>query len=190
MGLVRNLALEKFSGIHRMTPAKTLSNRGEGAKLALPCSQIELMNILNITVGPSSSNWWKQRHRPALEHWAELPKSSWRVGGMRIWAKRSRPWWVHPLRQCTWANGSSPSPAGLWRNKHRRKQVPLNVIDCCMAGIEWGATGIAPGFITTACSGFLETYSLWMDTLLNLDIVGRDFGPSPKQCALLSLRCG
>ena len=31
MGLARNLALEKFPGIHRMTPAKTLSNRREGA---------------------------------------------------------------------------------------------------------------------------------------------------------------
>ena len=56
MELARNLALEKFPGIHRMTPAKTLSNRGDGAKLALPCSQIELMNILNITVESSSSN--------------------------------------------------------------------------------------------------------------------------------------
>ena len=31
MGLGRNLALEKFPGIHGMTPVKTLSNSGEGA---------------------------------------------------------------------------------------------------------------------------------------------------------------
>ena len=31
MMLARNLALRKFPGIHRMTPAKTLSNSGEGA---------------------------------------------------------------------------------------------------------------------------------------------------------------
>ena len=30
IGLARNLALEKLSGIHKNDPAKTLSNRGEG----------------------------------------------------------------------------------------------------------------------------------------------------------------
>ena len=31
MGLARNLTLGKFPGIHKMTPAMTLSNRGGGA---------------------------------------------------------------------------------------------------------------------------------------------------------------
>ena len=31
MGLARNLALEKFPGIHKDDPVKTLSNNGEGA---------------------------------------------------------------------------------------------------------------------------------------------------------------
>ena len=123
------------------------------------------MNILNITIEPSSSNWWKQRQRHTSEHWTEPPKSSWRVEGMRIWAKRSRPWWVHPLKQSTWANGSSPTSAKLGRNKHRIKLVPLNVGDSCMAGADCGTTG------PTACTGFLGTYSLWMDTLINPDIV-------------------
>ena len=37
-GLARNLALGKFPGICKMTPAKTPSNRGEGA---FPCSQTD-----------------------------------------------------------------------------------------------------------------------------------------------------
>ena len=36
-----------------------------------------------------------------------------------------------------------------------------------------GPLAVAPGFIPTACTVFLGTYSLWMDILLSLDIVGR-----------------
>ena len=93
--------------------------------------------------------------------------------GVRIWEKRSRLWWVHPLKQSTWANESSPTPAGLGMNKHRIKLVPRIVVDSCMAGADWGVIGSAPGFIPTACTAFLGNYSLWMDTLLSLDIVGR-----------------
>ena len=32
---------------------------------------------------------------------------------------------------------------------------------------------VAPGFIHTACTGRLRTYSLWMNALLSLDIVAR-----------------
>ena len=42
-----------------------------------------------------------------------------------------------------------------------------------MAGADCRATGSGTKFIPNACTGFLETYSLWMDTLLSLDIVGR-----------------
>ena len=41
MGLARNLALEKFPGIHKNDPVKTLSNSGEGAQIDLACSQID-----------------------------------------------------------------------------------------------------------------------------------------------------
>ena len=36
-----------------------------------------------------------------------------------------------------------------------------------------GPLAVAPGFIPTACTGFLDSYSLWIDVLLGLDIVGR-----------------
>ena len=36
---------------------------------------------------------------------------------------------------------------------------------------------MAQGFIPTACTGCFQTYSFWMDTLLSLDIGGRDGGP-------------
>ena len=37
-----------------------------------------------------------------------------------------------------------------------------------------GPMAVAPGFISTACTGFLGNYSLWMDTLFSIDIVERD----------------
>ena len=36
-----------------------------------------------------------------------------------------------------------------------------------------GPLAVTPGFIPTACTSIFGTYSLWMDTLLSLDIVGR-----------------
>ena len=130
------------------------------------------MNILYITIEPSTSNWWKLRQRPTAEHWTELPKSSWSVGGMRISAKRSRPWWVHPLKQFTWVNGSSPTPAREGKKEHRSKQVSEYGWWLYGWGRLWGhwqCTRIYP------YSLYWHFWNLffWMDTLLNLDIVGR-----------------
>ena len=36
-----------------------------------------------------------------------------------------------------------------------------------------GSLAVAPGFIPAACTGFLGFYSLWIYTLLSLDIAGR-----------------
>ena len=36
-----------------------------------------------------------------------------------------------------------------------------------------GPVAVAPEFITTACTGYVETYSVWMGTLLTLDIEGK-----------------
>ena len=123
------------------------------------------MNILNITIEPSSSNWWKQRQRPSSKH-------CWRVGGVRIWGKWSRPWWINPLKQSIWANGSSPTSVGLGRNQHRTKLVPLNVVDSCMAGADLGATGGGTR-IYPYCMYWLFFNLFSLDTLLILDIVGR-----------------
>ena len=48
----------------------------------------------------------------------------------------------------------------------------LTIADCQPEQTE-GPLSVAPGFIPTACTGFFGTYSLWMDTFLSLDIVGR-----------------
>ena len=45
----------------------------------------------------------------------------------------------------------------------------------CLGQTE-GPLAVAPGFIPTACTGFLGTYSLWMNTLISLEIVGMTFG--------------
>ena len=63
-----------------MTPARTLSNRGEGgSNLDLPCSQIdEYLKYHHRTFIQELMG--KQRQRPASEHWTEFPRSSCRVG--------------------------------------------------------------------------------------------------------------
>ena len=94
-----------------------------------PCPVVRLITILNIAIEPSFRRGW--RHWQKLEHWTELPKSSWRMEGGRIWARKSGPWEVHPLRQYAWANGSSPNPAGLVMKVHGIKLVLLNVVDNC-----------------------------------------------------------
>ena len=45
------------------------------------------------------------------------------------------------------------------------------------------------GFVSTICTGFLGSYSLWIYTLFNLDVVGRvlDFPQSRVPCPLLGL---
>ena len=45
-------------------------------------------------------------------------------------------------------------------------------------------------FVYTACTGFLGSYSLWMYTLLNLDVVGRalDFPQGRVPYLLLGLK--
>ena len=53
-----------------------------------------------------------------------------------------------------------------------------------------GPLAVAPGFIPTACTGFFNTYSLWVDTLLSLDIAERSLDLPPEPCALPSLRGG
>ena len=98
------------------------------------------MTILNIIIEPPSSNWWKQMQRYTVEHWTEPPKSSRRGGGVRKWAKRSRPWWGYSLKQFTWANGSPATLAWQQGNQHRTKLRPLNVGDSCMAGTDCGDT--------------------------------------------------
>ena len=69
-GLARNLALEKFPGIHK-EDLKAIEERGPN----WPCLVVRLMVILNITIEPSSNNRWKQKHRPTSQHWTELPRS-------------------------------------------------------------------------------------------------------------------
>ena len=120
-------------------------------------------------------------------HW--LPKSSWRVRRLRMWTKRSRPWWVHPLTQSTWANGSSSTPAGQRRNQHRSKLVPLNVGDSCMAGADCRATG-SGSRAYSYCLYWLFGNPFSFDGYLAQPRYSRvGLGPSPSMC-LPSLRSG
>ena len=116
-----------------------------------------------------------------MEHWIELPKSSQRVGGVRIWTKRSRPWRVHSLKQFTWTNRSSPTPAGLERNKHRTKLVPLNVGDSRsrLRSHWWWPQELFPLYWLFGILFSLEGY------LVQPRYSREGLGPSSKQCALL-----
>ena len=51
---------------------------------------------------------------------------------------------------------------------------------------------MALGFISTACTGSIGSYSLWMYALLSLDVVGRalDFSQGRVPCPLLGLEGG
>ena len=86
------------------------------------------------------------------------PKVQLKSGGVRIWTRRSRPSWVHPLKQSTLANGSSTTPGRQESNKHRSKLVPLNVGDSAMAGSDWGVTGSGTRIYPYASTGFLGMY--------------------------------
>ena len=46
---------------------------------------------------------------------------------------------------------------------------------------------VALGFVSTACTGFLGSYSIWMHTFLSLDVGGRalDFPQGRVPCPLL-----
>ena len=147
------------------------------------------MNNLNITKKHSSSNWWKQqRHTSQL--WNDLSKSNWRVEGVRIWTKRSRPWWVHLLKQFNWANGSSPTPVRLGRNQHKSKLFPWNEVDSGMAEEECWATGRGTR-IYLYCLYWLFGKLFSLDGYLAQPRYGREgLGPCTKQCALPSLRNG
>ena len=71
------------------------------------------------------------------------------------------------------ANGSSPTPAGQERIQYRTKIVPLNVDDSCMAEADLGTTGSGTRIYPYCLYWLFGTCSLWMDTLLKLDIVGK-----------------
>ena len=47
----------------------------------------------NWCIEPASSNCWKQMQGFTAESWVELPKSSQRMGGVKVQAKKLRPWW-------------------------------------------------------------------------------------------------
>ena len=51
---------------------------------------------------------------------------------------------------------------------------------------------MALGFVSTACTGFLGSYSIWMHTFLSLDGEGRalDFPQGRVPCPLLGLEGG
>ena len=126
----------------------------------------------------------KQRQRSTLEHWTELSRSSWRVEGMRLWAKRSRPWgFIH------W--NSLPELMGahqLQLDWEGTSIGPLDVVDSCMAGTDWGPTGSGTGiYLYYICWLFGILFSL--DVYLVQPRYSREgLRPFPKQCALPSLR--
>ena len=64
----------------------------------------------------------------------------------------------------------------------------LNVGNC-MAVHTAEPLAVAPGFIPAVCTGFLKTYSLWMNTLLSLDIVGNALDHPKAICLTLSEEC-
>ena len=100
-------------------------------KLVLPYNQIaDYLKCHHRTFVQQLMKAEAEIHSRAL---GELPKSSWRVGGVRIWAKRSRPWWGHPLKQFTWANWSSPTPAGQGRNQHRTNLLVFSSFGHCLS---------------------------------------------------------
>ena len=121
-----------------------------------------------------------------MEHWAELPKSNWRVGGVRIWAKKSRPWWRQPVKQFTWANGSSPVLTEPGRKQHRTKLGPWNVDGCCITGADWRATGSGTRIPPYCLYWLLVTHWLWRDTLFSLDIVERTLVLIKEVCLTFS----
>ena len=68
---------------------------------------------------------------------------------------------------------SSPTLAGLERHQRRTKLDLLNVGDSCMAEANCGATGSVTRICFCCLLWLFRTHSLWTDTLLSLDIVGR-----------------
>ena len=53
-----------------------------------------------------------------------------------------------------------------------------------------GPLAVALGFVSAACTGFLGSYSLWIYTLLSLDVVGRtlDLPQGKVPCLQLGLK--
>ena len=114
--------------------------------------------------------------------------SSLRVEEVRVCAKNSRPWGVHPLRHFAWANCSSSTPTGLGVNEHGSKQVPLKGVD------SWGQTEGGTDSDTGMC---IYCIYLLLGFLFSLDIYlaqsrcsREGFWLSRGQGTLPSLRIG
>ena len=102
---------------------------------------------------------------------------------------------VHPLIQGDWSNESSPRPAGLGLNEHVIKPNSLNVADM---GAGWAlkvqmktekSLTMALGLVSSAWTGFLGSWSVWMLTFLDLEGGGRklDFLQGRKPWLLLRM---
>ena len=73
LGFARDLTLEGFPGPRR--GPQIVLWAAEERMLNWPCPIVTLMNILHITIEPSSGDGCRKRQRPTLEHWTELPRS-------------------------------------------------------------------------------------------------------------------
>ena len=85
-----------------------------------------LMNILLITIDPSSGVGWRYRWRPALEHRTEPPKIQTRSKRRKKMTKDCEGYY-HPLIQGVGSNESLPRPDGPWLNEHVIQPDSLNV---------------------------------------------------------------
>ena len=131
------------------------------------------MTILNVTIEPSSSNWWKQRQRPTVEHWTELPKSSWE------WKE----WEYEQRRQdhdgnIDWNSLLEPMGAHKRQQDKEGTSIGTNYSPWMWVTVVWlgqiaEQLAMATGFVSPPWTGIWGTYSLWKDNLLSLDIVGR-----------------
>ena len=85
-----------------------------------------LMNILLITIDPSSGIGWRYRRRPTLEHRTEPPKIQMRSRRTKKMMKDCEGFY-HPLIQGVGSNESLPRPVGLRLNEHVIQPDSLNV---------------------------------------------------------------
>ena len=66
LGLARDLTLEGFPGPRR--GLRFFLGQQRRGYLNWPCPIATLMNVLHITIEPSSGDRWRWRQRPTLEH--------------------------------------------------------------------------------------------------------------------------